>query len=92
MALDVWQLIPSWEATVPSVTSVLCTFIRTFTDSNLVPEPIQDMFDRVRNSADFMPLWQMEVHGLCKCVYSEPLNKGYLGTQAAVPYSEVVPY
>ena len=27
-------------------------------------------------------------------VYSsvEPLNKGHLGTQAAVPYSEVVPY
>ena len=22
----------------------------------------------------------------------EPLNKGHLGTQAAVPYSEVVPY
>ena len=22
----------------------------------------------------------------------EPLNKGHLGTQAAVPYSEVIPY
>ena len=37
------------------------------TDSNLVPEPVQDMFDRVRNSADFMPLWQMEV----KCMHDE---------------------
>ena len=28
-----------------------------------------------------------------KFVYTvEPLNKGHLGTQAAVPYSEVVPY
>ena len=31
------------------------------TDSKLIPEPIQQMFDRVRNNADFMPLWQMEV-------------------------------
>ena len=37
-------------------------FSFTHADSNLVPEPIQDMFDRVRNSADFMPVWQMEVH------------------------------
>ena len=29
-----------------------------------------------------------------KCILCtvEPLNKGHLGTQAAVPYSEVVPY
>ena len=26
------------------------------------------------------------------CYTVEPLNKGHLGTQAAVPYSEVVPY
>ena len=28
---------------------------------------------------------------ICMCTV-EPLNKGHLGTQAAVPYSEVVPY
>ena len=28
---------------------------------------------------------------MCACKV-EPLNKGHLGTQAAVPYSEVVPY
>ena len=29
---------------------------------------------------------------LAKGYTVEPLNKGHLGTQAAVPYSEVVPY
>ena len=29
---------------------------------------------------------------ICHPYTVEPLNKGHLGTQAAVPYSEVVPY
>ena len=39
----------------------VCVCVLCCTDSNMIPEPVQDMFDRVRNSADFMPLWQMEV-------------------------------
>ena len=39
----------------------------------------------------------IKMYTCCGTVYSysytvEPLNKGHLGTQAAVPYSEVVPY
>lgn len=30
-------------------------------DSNLLPAELQDVFERVRQSADFMPAWQMEV-------------------------------
>ena len=30
-------------------------------DNSLVPEPLQEVFQRVRNNADFMPLRQMEV-------------------------------
>jgi len=29
-------------------------------DGALVPEPVQQVFERVRNNADFMPAWQME--------------------------------
>lgn len=35
-----------------------------FVDGALVPEPVQKVFDRVRNNADFMPTWQMEVSDL----------------------------
>jgi hypothetical protein len=30
-------------------------------DSNLLPAELQDVFERVRQGADFMPAWQMEV-------------------------------
>ena len=30
-------------------------------DGSLVPEPMQEVFERVRNNADFMPTWQLEV-------------------------------
>ena len=31
------------------------------TDNALVPEEFQAIFERVRQSADYMPKWQMEV-------------------------------
>ena len=37
-------------------------------DGALVPEPVQKVFDRVRNNADFMPTWQMEVCDLLNMV------------------------
>ena len=30
-------------------------------DSNFIPPEFQQMFERVRQSADFMPSWQIEV-------------------------------
>ena len=46
--------------------------------------------------------WIQDYMYICTCTHAhvqtvkistvEPLNKGHLGTQAAVPYSEVVPY
>ena len=30
-------------------------------DSSLIPEPLQHIFQRVRSNADFMPAWQMKV-------------------------------
>lgn len=36
-------------------------------DGALVPEPVQKVFDRVRNNADFMPTWQMEVCAIIVC-------------------------
>ena len=30
-------------------------------DGAIVSEPVQQVFERVRNNADFMPTWQMEV-------------------------------
>ena len=29
-----------------------------------MPEPVQEIFERVRNNADFMPFWQLEVSAL----------------------------
>ena len=45
-------------------------FLYPSTDNNLIPEAVQDIFDRVRNSADFMPLWQMEVYTTCTYMYT----------------------
>jgi aarF domain-containing kinase len=68
------------EANVERIVNTLCTVrgaalkigqMISLQDSNLIPEPIQDMFDRVRNSADFMPLWQMER------VLKEELGEGW---------------
>jgi aarF domain-containing kinase len=35
--------------------------LHALADSNLLPAELQDVFERVRQGADFMPAWQMEV-------------------------------
>ena len=40
----------------------VCVCVCVCVDGALVPEPVQKVFDRVRNNADFMPSWQMEVY------------------------------
>jgi aarF domain-containing kinase len=42
------------------ISFILQTSKSIFTDNSLIPEPIQEIFERVRNNADFMPVWQME--------------------------------
>jgi len=37
------------------------------TDSSLISPELQNLFERVRQSADFMPQWQMEVLSLFSC-------------------------
>jgi len=38
---------------------MLCMFVCA--DSSLISPELQNLFERVRQSADFMPQWQMEV-------------------------------
>lgn len=52
--------IPSTVVTLPPLSFII--------DGALVPEPVQKVFDRVRNNADFMPTWQMEVSDLSHLV------------------------
>ena len=35
-------------------------FLFYFLDNSFMPEPVQEIFERVRNNADFMPFWQLE--------------------------------
>ena len=39
-----------------------------FLDNSFMPEPIQEIFERVRSNADFMPFWQLEA-GTCAFQY-----------------------
>ena len=49
-------------------------------DVTFISEPIKIVLPKMKRAIQ------------CSLTTVEPLNKGHLGTQAAVPYSEVVPY
>ena len=39
----------------------VCLCVVLLTDSSLISPELQNLLERVRQSADFMPQWQMEV-------------------------------